>query len=128
MAVDRCNKPHVAWYQYDGPDVEEGERRIYYARQICDAAPVILSRGRKRYCFPMQTDIVDVFCWKHMDGAVGYKVYANKELTELLGIFSASDNFVFCKHCVKPGSTNTYYLVSFNEVGVASFPTEVTIS
>jgi len=129
IGVDGDNKAHITWIQYDGPGEREDRVRVYYAQQMSDEipSPTVIAQCRKQYRFPTQIDIVDTFCWAAVENAVSYNIYADAELTIVLDSKTSSENLIFCKHCVKPCCSTSYYLTAIDETGAQSEPTVVAL-
>ena len=85
--------------------------------------------------FAIQTDIVNVLTWKaprNSTHPVLYKIYRDRELTNLVAIVHSHDDlssshekFKYKDHNRKKGHTYSYFIISINEFAISSSPVEV---
>ncbi len=81
--------------------------------------------------FATQIDIVNILTWKPpLQGSssiVAYKIFRNKQLTELLAVIPSHETLKFKDHNRKKGKTYHYYIVSVDQFGNMSAPSKVKV-
>lgn len=96
-----------------------------------ELSPPIELVGFQKVCkFATQTCIINVVCWQRpLSGLepVSYRIYRNRELTDLVAIIDSHKPLRFMDQKRKKMKSETYYIVSVSEQGTLSLPSIITI-
>lgn len=116
------------WLEAECPQTSEFEIALYQAVFCLPIEPpVIICAQRTCRRSPTQANIVNIFAWKPVAGAVKYEIYADEAMTRLLGTVLSNQNLVFCQYCINPCVRTTYYLTAVDASNNKSALVKVTI-
>ena len=90
-------------------------------------SPGNLQCCQKKTGFPTQATLTQCFSWDSVEGAVEYKVYQDKDLTELLAVIKSTENLCYCQCDIESRVFTTYFVVAVDSEGRQSFPASITI-
>ncbi len=79
----------------------------------------------------IELDYVNTLTWKHpsygSSSIVAYKIFRNKQLSQLLATVSNQETLIFEDHNLKPGRAYSYYIVSVDQFDNISAPVKIKV-